>query len=119
MIEKTVLNYYKSALAPVPVLMELPEVPSEDFPTMPTSFVIIQKVGGSARDHINTASIAFQSYSTESLLKAAELDEAVRNALPGILANNDIGGLKLASNYNFTDTRTKRYRYQCVVDFYF
>lgn len=118
MIEKVILDYLSEKLT-VPVLMELPEVPSEDYPTFPEQFVIIEKVGGSRRDYINSASVAFQSYSTVSLYQAAQLDEAVRNAVDGIVELPDISGIRLASNYNHTDTRTKRYRYQCVYDFYY
>lgn len=118
MIEKTILDYLSAELD-VPVLMELPEVPSEDYPTFPEQFVIIEKVGGSRRDYINFASVAFQSYSTKSLYQAASLDETVREAIDGIISLPEISGIDLTSNYNFTDTRTKRYRYQSVFDFYF
>lgn len=118
MIEKVILDYLSEELT-VPVLMELPEVPSEDYPTFPEQFVIIEKVGGSRRDYVNSASVALQSYSTKSLYQAAQLDEAVRAAMDGILELPEISGMRLASNYNHTDTRTKRYRYQSVFDFYF
>ena len=118
MIEQIVLEYLTEHID-VPVFMELPEVPSEDFPTMPERFILLEKVGGGLNDHIDSGSIAVQSYSLNSLYEAAALDEEMRNVMFGILARNDISEIRLASNYNHTDTRTKRYRYQSVFEFHF
>lgn len=115
MIEKTVYDYLSSRLD-VPVLLELPEVPSEEFPVFPSSLIIIEKIGETVSDHVHTASVALQSYSTERLYDAAALDEQVRAAMDDIIELDEIGGVFLASNYNFTDTSTKRYRYQCIYE---
>ena len=115
MIEKTVINYLTTALSPVPVLMELPEVPTNDFPA---SLVVIERVGGTRENHVNCASFAFQSYGA-TLYDAADLDEKVKAAVDAMVSLDEIGGVYLASNYNHTDTRTKRYRYQCVYDIYY
>lgn len=117
MIEKTVLEYLTDKLN-IPVLMELPEVPSEDFPVMPDQFVVLEKIASSKTNHVKNDSIAIQSYSLTRLYDAAALDETVRDAMDDIIALDEIGGVRLASNYNFTDTDTKRYRYQCVYDIY-
>ena len=118
MIETIVLNYLSEHMD-VPVLMELPEVPSEDFPTMPERFIVLEKVGGGLNDHIDSGSIAVQSYSLNSLYEATCLDEEMRAVMFGILELDDISEVRLASNYNHTDTRTKRYRYQSVFEFHF
>ena len=118
MIEKTVMDYLSDALSPVPVLMELPEVPSEDYPVFPQELVIIERVGASKENHVNCVSLAFQSYSG-TLYGAALLDDNVKAAVDAMVSIPEIGGVYLASNYNHTDTRTKRYRYQCVYDIYF
>ena len=117
MIETTVLDYLNERLG-VPVLMELPEVPSEDFPTFPEQFVVIQKIGATRENHVVDDSIAIQSYSLVSKYNAAALDEAVREAMDQIIILDEIGGIRLASNYDFTDMTTKRYRYQCVYEIY-
>ena len=117
-IEQIILEYLSEQMS-VPVLMEVPEVPSEDFPTMPERFIVLEKVGGGMTDYIGRGSIAVQSYSLISLYDAAELDDEMRTAMFGILERPEISGIKLASNYNHTDTRTKRYRYQSVFDFFF
>lgn len=117
MIEEIVLQHLKRALQ-LPILMELPEVPSEDFPAWPERFVVIERVGGSETDHIKSASIALQSYSICRLADAAALDDDVKRAMPGLTEYPGVGGVRLSSNYNHTDTRTKRYRYQCVWEIY-
>lgn len=99
--------------------MELPEVPSEEFPSMPERFLVLEKVGGGMSDHIGAGSIAVQSYSLNSLYEAAQLDEEMRSAMWGIIERNDISEVRLSSNYNHTDVRTKRYRYQSVFEFHF
>lgn len=118
MIEHTVLNYLKQNID-VPVLMELPEVPSDDFPEWPERLVVIERIAGTRRNFVNNVSLAFQSYSTERLEDAALLDQEVRAAMDNIIELDTIGGVRLASNYNFTDSRTKRYRYQCVYEIYY
>ena len=118
MIEQIVLDYLTEHID-VPVFMELPEVPSEDYPTMPERFILLEKVGGGQTDHIDSGSIAVQSYSLNSLYEAACLDEEMRAVMFGMVALNSISEIRLASNYNHTDTRTKRYRYQSVFEFHF
>lgn len=115
MIEKTVYDYLTECLD-VPVFTELPEVPSEDYPAWPEKFIVLEKVGDSVTNHIHAASIAIQSYSISRLFDAASLDETVRDAMDGLITLPEIGSCRMASNYNFTDTRTKRYRYQSVFD---
>lgn len=117
MIEEIVLNYLSTELD-VPVMMEYPEVPSEDFPVLPDQFVVIERVGGGKSNHVNSASLAFQSYG-KSLYDAAALDELVRAKMEDISALSEIGGVHMTSNYNHSDSRTHQYRYQCVWDIYF
>jgi hypothetical protein len=119
MIEKTVYDYLSGCLS-VPVMMELPEVPSEDYPTFPEEFVVLEKVAGSATDHINFATIAIQSYNIKSLYGAASLDKQVRNAMDAIAGSIDsISECQLTADTNFTDVSTKRYRYQCLYNIYY
>ena len=84
MFEPTVLNYLTEKLENVPVLMELPEVPSADYPEFPYPLVVIQNVGHTRDDFIDRVSLAFQSYGS-TLYNAAALDEAVRNAIDQII----------------------------------
>ena len=82
---------------------------------MPASFVIIEKTGSSERNHSGSATFAFQSYAP-SMQKAAELNVKVKQAVKGLIELDSISGVHLNSDYNFTDTETKQYRYQAVFD---
>lgn len=82
---------------------------------MPDSFILIEKTSGSERDHSKSATFAFQSYAS-SMQKAAELNERVKTIVKEMVELNSISGVHLNSDYNYTDTETKRYRYQAVFD---
>lgn len=110
MIEKIILNYLIKKLE-VPVYME-EQKEKED------SYVVIEKLGSARVDRINRASFAVQSYA-KSMEEAAILNEKVVDAMLKIIECEDIGSVKLDSDYNFTDTQTKRYRYQAVFDLYY
>jgi gp45 len=93
------------------------DVPSffEHEAKMPASFVIIEKTGGKERNYSGSAIFAFQSYAP-SMQKAAELNVKVKHAVKGLIELDSISGVHLNSDYNFTDTETKQYRYQAVFD---
>ena len=57
--------------------------------------------------------------SGETLLQAAELNEQVKDAMEDIVELDSISQAELNTDYNFTDTQTKRYRYQAVYDLVF
>lgn len=108
MIEKIVLDYLKSKLS-VNCYMEKPENP-------PVSYVLIEKTSGSEENMIKSATLAIQSYAG-TLANAAFLNEEVKSALQDIADLESVSKSKLNSDYNFTDTTTKKYRYQAVYDF--
>lgn len=119
MIEKTVYDYLSENMT-VPVMMELPEVPSEDYPTFPKEFVVIEKVGGNITDHIRNATIALQSYSLNSLYNAAALNEELHGVMDVMADRVDaISKCQMTADTNFTDTSTKRYRYQCLYNIFY
>ncbi len=107
MIERIMIDYLNNVLVP-PVYMERPENP-------PREYVIIQKTGSSKRNQICSATMAFQSYS-ESLYEAALLNEDVKAAVEKAVTLPEICSTKLNSDYNFTNTAMKQYRYQAVFD---
>ncbi len=106
-IEELALGYLSGTLE-VPVYMEVPE-------NCPSSFVVMEKTGSRRENRVNHATIAVQSYA-ETLYGAAALNERVKEAMDGLGALHQIGSAKLNSDYNFTDTATKKYRYQAVYD---
>lgn len=107
MIEKTVLDYLSESIG-VPAYMEMPEHPEGQF-------LVLEKIGGSKHDGIYTAMFAVQSYSG-NLYKAAALNARVKDAMEEIVWLDSIADCQLNSDYNYTDTSTKRYRYQAVFD---
>lgn len=106
MIEKTILDYLSSELG-VPVYTEK-KIQSG-------RYVVIEKVGGGETNHIKRASIAVQSYA-DTMYEAALLNEQVKETMSGIVALSTVSSCKLDSDYNFTDTVMKNYRYQAVFD---
>lgn len=116
MIEIFIRDYLAEQLD-VPVFMELPEVPSEDYPEMPERFVVLERVGTGLTDHIWSGSIAVQSHSLISLFDVIELNDIVTQVMLDIIERDEISKIRIASGYNHTDTRTKRYRWQTVFDF--
>lgn len=107
MIELIILNHLNSKLD-VSVHLEKPS-------SQTGSYVVFEKTSSGKSNHLPSATIAFQSYA-ESLYNAVALNEKVKTAVEDLIGLNDIRGLSLNSDYNFTDTTTKEYRYQAVYD---
>lgn len=111
MIEDVIRNFLESKLT-VPVLMEIPKSPA-------SQFVVIEKTGGGQENLISSAILTIQSYGP-SLYKAAELNGQVKNwmldGIEGLITVESIAKVTLNSDYNYTDTTSKRYRYQAVFE---
>lgn len=105
MIEKTILDYLGEHLT-VPVYMEEPI-------DKPASYVLIERTGSSESDLIESTTLALQSYGA-SLYDAAALNMAVKARIKQAVELPSVSAVYINSDYNFTDTETKRYRYQCV-----
>ena len=107
MIEIIIKNYLAEKLS-VSVVLEVPADP-------PKSFVLLEKTGSSREAHIDRAMLAIQSYAP-SMYEAARLNERVKAAMDSAAELDAVSASRLNSDYNFTDTTTKRYRYQAVYD---
>lgn len=107
MIEKIISDYLTRTL-PVPAYPEEPEY-------RPGKYILVEKTGGGNVNYINSATVAIQSYA-ESLYLAAELNKAVKTTMKDIVQLDEICSIELNSDYRYTDTETKRYRYQAVYD---
>ena len=105
MIEKTILDYLDEHLS-VPVYMEEPI-------NKPASYVLIERTGSNESDLIESTTLALQSYGA-SLYDAAALNMAVKARIKQAVELPSVSAVYINSDYNFTDTETKRYRYQCV-----
>lgn len=104
-IEKAVLDYLSEHLDGVDVGMEVPKQLS--------NYVLIEKTGSSWANHITTATIAVQSYGS-SMYEALVLNERVKEAMKGLVELPAVSGIRLETDYNYTNTATKQYRYQAV-----
>ena len=107
MIEKTIIDYLSGKLD-MKVYMEIPE-------KKPGAFVVIEKTGSSRINHIESATLAVQSYG-QTLVEAAKLNERVKQAMDDVIELPSIGSVRFSTDYNFTDTTLKHYRYQAVYD---
>lgn len=107
MIEIIIKNHLDSKLAE-PVSLEKPA-------SSTGNYVVFEKTSSRQYNRLPTATFAFQSYG-KSLYNALELNERVKKAVEELIELDEIRGISLNSDYNFTDTTTKEYRYQAVFD---
>lgn len=112
MIELVLLDYLKTKFD-IPVVME--EINEDEY-------IKIQKTGSSINERIPSSSFAIQCYST-SLYNAALLNEELKKVLlgdggdyMGIAELKEVNKCSLNSDYEYTDTTTKKYRYQATFD---
>ena len=108
MIESILIKYLNDN--GIKAYMEVPEKASGHF-------VVLEKTGSNRDNKLDRATVAVQSYG-DSLNSAATLNDMVKRLLlyiddPMIVSSN------LNSDYNYTNTATKQYRYQAVFDFYY
>ena len=106
MIEKTVKEYLELHVD-IPVYLEIPADPAD-------KYILIERTAGGEDDFIESATLAIQSVSEKSLYNAAVINEDIKNLMRSIVYETNISKCKLNSDYNFTDTVTKKYRYQAV-----
>lgn len=107
-IEAVIINYLKTALETDHVYAEVP-VPA------PAEFFVIDKTGSSTTNRICTSTVAIQSYGP-SKFRASELNEAIKQAMDGIVTLDSIGACHIVSDYNFSNIAKKQHRYQAVFD---
>ena len=108
LIESDVIKHLRKTLE-IPVYAERPQ-------TLPKGeFIIIDKTGGREKNHISEAIIAIQSIGL-SKSAAAKLNERVKTVMQSFANSDEISRCSLNSDYNFTDTSTKEYRYQAVYE---
>ena len=110
MIEKILLDYLNNTLS-VSAYMEKLANP-------PEKYVLLERTGGSSENYIKSATFALQSYA-DSLFDAATWNEEVKAAMDNIVVLNEVMSSELNSDYNFTDTTKKQYRYQAVYDLFY
>lgn len=106
-IEETVIKYLKEQFPYESVTAEVPE-------GMPDRFITVEKTGS---QQVNVglcrSTLAIQSWE-RTKYGAAELSKSVCEAMWEIPDYEDTVTRSQGSDYDFTDTTTKRYRYQAV-----
>ena len=109
-IEELIIAYLKESEIPGVGTHVYAETPKDE----PDEYIIVEKTGGPKEDGITHPTIAVQSLSAESLLRAAEINEAVKELMEDIPDYENVYGCVLNTDYNYTDTETRMYRYQAV-----
>lgn len=95
-----------------PAFMERPEKAID-------TFFVIEKISGSRDEQIDFARVAVQTYAP-SMFLAASLCEQLNDAMLNyFIALPNITKVELNSSYNYTDTTTKKYRYQSIFEIYY
>ena len=105
-IEPVVIDYLKTELQTDSVYGEVQENPEEEY-------YVVDKTGSDAENRIITSTIAIQSYA-RSKARASDKNEMVKEVMDRIIRLPVIDDCQLMSDYNFTNTAKKEYRYQAV-----
>lgn len=103
-----ILKQFLDGHLSVPSFLERPEKP-------PSRYVLFEKTSSAKSNYLPSSTFAFQSYA-ESMYEAAKLNEEVKSVVEELIILDEISGIRLNSDYNYTDTTTKEYRYQAVFD---
>lgn len=107
MVETLVRDWLEAAGITVYLVMP------EEFPG--GQFCTIEKTGSTYRQALEEDTVAIQSYG-DSLYEAAALNRQVCSAMRALDESTAVCYCRKNSDYNFTDTATKRWRYQAVFD---
>lgn len=108
MIEQVIKDYLNNCGLEAPTYLEVPKDP-------PTRYYTVEKTGGSGK-HIFYSTVAIQSHS-DTLYTAADMMESLKKIMLFCFIELDyVTRVELNSDYNFTDTESKEYRYQAVFD---
>ena len=107
MIELTLKKFLDTKVE-IPVVLE-------HQPNLPKRYILIEKTSSKRDNLLKSSVIAIQSYA-ESLYEAAKLNEKIKEIIDQLVYVDEVSGVRLNSDYNYTDTETKQYRYQAVFD---
>lgn len=105
MIEEIIFNYLNKKLD-VPVSFENKNI---------EKYVVIGKTGSGRKNFVNSATFFLQSYAA-SKYEAAHLNEKVKDAMNDLIELDEITYSQLNTDYDYTDTTKKKYRYQAIYD---
>lgn len=116
MIEQVIYSYlaelFDDGVLKHPIFMEMPEdaeKPSDG------KYYLMEKTGSGQNDRLFNSTLAIQSYAP-NMYGAAELNEEIKKAMLNAIILKEVTRVRVNSDYNYTDTQTKEYRYQAVFD---
>lgn len=109
-IETVIIDYLQDALDTDAVYAEEPDGDTQK------EYVVVEKTGSTNENFITTSTVAIQSYG-DSLYDAMVLNSRVKEAMNELwIKNYLVTSSDLNSDYNFSDVKRQRYRYQAVYD---
>ena len=86
---------------------------------VPDNFCVVEKTGGGWQNHVDSATIALQSYA-KSKREAETLNEITKkHMLAWAEKDTNISKCALNTDYDFTDPTEKQYRWQAIWDVVF
>lgn len=107
MIEEILIKYLNDNLD-VEAYCERPK-------DLPDTYILLENSGTSEENCIKSSMMIIQSIAP-TLLEAMKLNEKVVDLMKDAHELPELFSSHLNSYYNYTDTSTKEYRYQCVFD---
>lgn len=105
MIEKILIDYISENMN-IPVFME-------EQIDVSCPYIVLEKTGGSESNRLQTGTFAIQCYGNTKY-ESASLNAKLKTKMIEITSVDNIFKCQLNSDYDYTDTQKKKYRYQAV-----
>lgn len=80
----------------------------------PVEFYLVERTGSRTVNRVTTVTVAIQSWQSMSMYMAAAMNEDLKTVMDTLVQEPEISACRLSTDYNFTDTESKYYRYQAV-----
>ena len=98
--------------------LDVPVYVAEKPQNKPIKYVVIQTIDGFRQNEIDAITLNFESYS-DTMISAAQLNEAVKQTVLNSIELNNISSAKYSGGGQNFDTATKSYCYESVFNFYY
>ena len=80
----------------------------------PAEFYTVERTGSRTVNRVTTVTVAIQSWNSASMYAAAKMNDDLKREMEMLVQEPEISACRLSTDYNFTDTDSKYYRYQAV-----
>lgn len=111
MIEVAIRNYLANEINPIPVLMEQPKSP-------PTEYVLLRLADAGLVNNVDAATF-FVTVRSDTLYKAAQLRDSVKDALLEAISEDFVTSSTLGGESAQTDSANHVYQYELTFNFYY